>query len=357
MDFLKHIATILFLSILVTSCYTDFEPDVASTPVLCMNSLITADEPVAVELTRTWRYSSGTPGFDFDINVPDADVSMYVNGELKEHLEYTDMAQEPEYDGTENTRNMFRSDYAPREGDVVRLVARSDKYGNAEAEVRVPVAVPVDKAEFTAGISGFGRYDYEMSFNMSLDIRLYFTDPGSERNYYELTYRVDNPAPYTGTIDNVTWVDVGGNLNLYGGMDYDSEPLFSEHISVFESVMGGDAYGYTVFTDRQISGKTYPLHVRFNAGAYYCKNPLYRDDAFRSKIEFSLVSVSESYYSWLISQWMVEEGVTGSFGDIGFGDMITVHSNVSTGAGVVAARSIAVYDLELYEFLKQKFYE
>ena len=47
---------------MLTGCYQDFEPDLKSTPVVCINSNIIAGQPVTADVTRTWRYSEGAPG-------------------------------------------------------------------------------------------------------------------------------------------------------------------------------------------------------------------------------------------------------------------------------------------------------
>ncbi|MDE6693171.1 MAG: DUF4249 domain-containing protein, partial [Muribaculaceae bacterium] len=75
---LKYFHILLLSLVALTSCYTDFEPDLKSTPVVCINSLITAGDSIHVEVTRTWRYSEGDPLVKLDVMLRDAEVSLYV---------------------------------------------------------------------------------------------------------------------------------------------------------------------------------------------------------------------------------------------------------------------------------------
>jgi hypothetical protein len=114
MAILKHIKTLsaLLLITLLTGCYTDFTPDIEVQNKLCLNSVITADEPIILSLTRTYRYDEGDPDlggyFDTDsvfhevtgigseatkhidivLTDKDASVSLYVNDQYVEDLKY-----------------------------------------------------------------------------------------------------------------------------------------------------------------------------------------------------------------------------------------------------------------------------
>lgn len=55
--------------------------------------------------------------------------------------------------------------------------------------------------------------------------------------------------------------------------------------------------------------------------------------------------------------WHRDYGSLEELGNIGLGDPIWGYSNVSTGAGVVAAQSYTTYKLSLRDFLKESFSE
>ena len=62
--------------------------------------------------------------------------------------------------------------------------------------------------------------------------------------------------------------------------------------------------------------------------------------------------MSQSYYNWAVYRWNVDEGITGDLSDIGLAESKWGYSNVSTGAGVVAAQSFSKATVNLKEFLK-----
>ena len=65
-----------------------------------------------------------------------------------------------------------------------------------------------------------------------------------------------------------------------------------------------------------------------------------------------LTTVSTSYYNWAVYKWNVDEGIMGDLSDIGLAESKWGYSNVSTGAGVVAAQSSSKATIDLKEFLK-----
>ncbi len=348
MDILKRNIILLATSVSLTGCYTDFEPDIHQPEMLCMNSLICAEEPVIVELTHTWNYPSG-PAYNIDTRVPGSDIELWINGSLKEKLSLITSVEDEPDNNTSGTR--FISTYTPHEGDEVRLFATSDRYGNAEATIKVPVAVVPDKIVWSADPGNTSRYDYQMSCNPTISAEVYFTDPAESDNYYMVDYNVNNPEPYAGTIGNITWLDCGGKLSIWS-LNYDVEPLFSEHISVLESVMGSDAFGYSIFSDRSISGRNYPLHILLERGYYYCLNPLDEDRVFDTTIDINLYSITESYYNWFISQWKLDDSFTGSLSNTGLSEAFFCKSNVSSGAGIVAAYNYSTATINLHDFLQ-----
>ena len=100
MDILKTTLPLL-TGLLLSGCYENFDPGVEATPVLCVNSLITAGEPVEVSVQRTWAYM----GPEGPFAVPDARVEVLVNG-----------SEAP-------------AGYLAREGDRIAITARSDSWG------------------------------------------------------------------------------------------------------------------------------------------------------------------------------------------------------------------------------------
>lgn len=317
----------MLLAVLSTGCYEDFAPEIDTQPVLAINSLITAGQPIVAEVTHTWVYSEGWTNA-VDYTVDDAVVSIYANDAV--------------VDG----------DYLAREGDKIRIVAESKKYGSAWAEVAVPYAVAEPDLEYSATLVSDWRQNDNWAMNsdvrFNVDISLSLSDNPATADYYKLSY---------GTFVNINFGTDGAFIDspvdFYPGtFDEKIEPIFSEHISVFESMMGSDAYRFTYFTDRQFSGKSYTLHLRFTDARYNVRNPVYDESLLDCGYVLELQTISPSLYNWANYMWQTDNGVTGDIIDLGFGDPIWGYSNVSTGAGVVAARATSSVRVNLKDFLK-----
>ena len=67
--------------------------------------------------------------------------------------------------------------------------------------------------------------------------------------------------------------------------------------------------------------------------------------------------MSPSYYNWANYIWQRDSGTLTELGDYGFGDPIWGYSNVSSGAGVVAAQSKSVCTIDLTDFIQETIHE
>ncbi len=352
MAILKHLyifALLFLLNMSLTSCYQTFEPDLKADPVLCMNSEITPGNPVILYLTRTWNWTENSYN-GMDVSVRDADVRLYVNGEYQETLipdeidnGYNPGSPYPQF------RPCFRSEYLPVSGDVVRLEASSPKYGKAEAEVTIPHPVKIDDIEIGnlevwsyGDTSGFPAVEDRCEYLISYRAYVRFTDPEQSGDCYDL---VVNTTPYSDFDNQAT-------SYAYIFPDFDDEPLFTEHVSVLESAIT-DAYDYTIFSDRQINGKTYPLKVGLEKCEFYYRNPDNLPAPKEYGVVFQLRHIDESYYKHVISVWEVNQSISGALGGIGLADQVYPYSNVSTGAGIVAAYAVTQVTVPFVELISR----
>lgn len=326
MAILKKIYPILVLPLLA-GCEEVFTPDMPHTPVLSVNSLITSGEPIGVDVSKSRLYTDTASNA---AGVKDAVVNIYSNGQLQ------------------------LDSYIPKEGDDIRIVAQSHALGQAEAKVMIPIAVPISDVKWTAsdveihsyqfGEMELNRWEHDISFKLNVELTI--LDPSSD-NYYKFGYGFPD---FNGDSDEDDNYSSPGNYGLWiSGLQYNLEPIFSEHIGIFESIMGGDAEGFTFFTDRQFLGKSYTLHLQFD-------NCVYRgSDDFMPEPQLSLIlfSISPSYYNWANYVWQRDNGSLTDFSDYGLGDPIWGYSNVSSGAGVVAAQSKSSYTIDLTDFIRE----
>ncbi len=315
----------------MTSCYTDFVPDIDVSPVLCVNSMITAGEPITVSVSRSRLYTDTFS--DAGSKVDDAVVTIYANGSAVE------------------------ASYLPAEGDRIRILVESRTYGTAVAEVTVPVCLPAEKLQWCAAPNSVWTQTlpgWEMVAQITFDVNAELTvaDPAGTENFYKVDFY--------GTLDGEVvsgggWFDQPeGPVYFYpGSLDCDYEPIFSEHIDLLESVSGTTAYGFSFFTDRTFQGGSYPLHLRFTDMTYNVSSMDYDESLLDCEIVIELSSISQSYYKWGLYDWQIDNGLLGDMSEIGFGDPLPGYSNVSTGAGIVAARSSRSYRISLRDFLRE----
>lgn len=353
----------LILSLVLTSCFSDFEPDIESKPVLCMISNISDGDSIKVSLTHTWRWSDKTESvsencpwgsdgkLDSDLLVKNAQVKLYVNDEYKETLKFSKgiggsgsypddgiIYRWDDYPWTTTGYVYYIAEYIPKCGDKIRLEAESDEYGSAWAEVMVPQTVEIDSVDYT--ISNFEDRNSTLSefYIFDMNLSMWFSDPGNETNYY--MFDTSSSGYFKGEDDR--GIEYKESVTF---RDETDDPLFTEHVSAIDHVLA-ETSGYSFFSDRQISGKSYPLHVRLEAVSYQIDNRLATPDMENSYISLILYSISPSYYRHVISVWAANDGIVGSLGDVGLAEPVFAASNVSTGAGVVSA--FTKYEYKLY---------
>lgn len=326
MAILRYIIAIM-AAYMLTSCYEDFDPGINAEPVLCLNSLITAGEPIKVDVSHTGMFDDENSIFNNDVK--DAKITIFANEQVVEQS------------------------YLPKKGDRIRIVADSPTYGMATAEVTVPYPAPIENVKFTPtatkvwiGDKDFYHYEMLAQITFNLNIEMGIKDFPGIANYYKFGYGEKR--------DDLNNNESSTNQSLLMGIfNYDSEPIFKEHISVFETVMGnGDDIEFLFFTDKQFSGKTYTLHINFTDSDFRISSQKYDESLLECKIPLYLTTISQSYYNHAVYKWNIDNGVLGDMADIGFADPTWGYSNVSTGAGVVAAQSTANVTIDLTEFLK-----
>lgn len=328
MDILKSVI-IAAISIVATSCYQDFTPDIDVNPVLSINSLITAGEPIKVAVGHTWLYTDYSQNGHY---VEDASVVVKVNGQVVD------------------------SSYLPLPGDKIEISASHPEYGEATAAVTVPQLPSASVEGLRANLDSYwagGPEGYEMlcmlDFTVKADIKVH--DNGAGPDYYAIGYASQGPERRSGLLYSR---DQPIEVSFFGGvLDCDAEPIFGEHIEAFEAMMASEDTGFAFFTDRQFPGGDYTMHLKFDNGSYYVNLAGWDEEALDCAIIVSVHSVSESYYSQARFEWQDMNSYLGDLSDLGLSEPIWGYSNVSTGAGVVAAQSISYLRLPMAEFLRE----
>ena len=338
MALLKKII-IASLPFLLYGCREDIEPLIDTRPVLCLNSLITAGKPIEVSVTRTWVYTDSKGGNDHSVS--DAKVSIYANG------------------------NLVSDDYLAQEGDIIRIEAYSNTYGSAWAEVTVPLATPISNVKYTPTLKDLwynDREEWGVSLDLTFDISTTLSIPNDPQAnlFYDLDFTTFSPANEKDS-DSTDYYDAHGELlrwytqpsevHFYGGSFILRDPFFSEYVGAFDDMMDwADIYA-SFFSNHQFKGTTQDIHVDFQDCSFritqWDRNP----ELLECGYVFTLYSISESYCKWLNYRWQSDQSLMEEIIDIGLAEPMWGYSNVSTGAGVVAARSSRTVSINIKDFL------
>lgn len=334
MAILRYIIPIT-ATLLLAGCEKEFMPKIDSEPVLCVNSLITAGEPIDVNVTHTWVFNDIKGESLHDVT--DAKVSIYINGELASE------------------------DDIPKEGDHIRIIVHSEEYGDAEASVTVPYSVPVELMDFTIEvvdtiIDADCPMAEDIMFNTKFRIKVY--DTNRTDDLFKLNYK-----KWYNSGDDIVHVEEWNSDYAYvylylGAFDYNSEPIFDECLNTYEDIIGD--YGDTtplVFTDRQFVNKDYTLTIRFDRGTFHVDAPEYNSDLYDCGIELSVSTISRSYYDHELNMLQLSKDGISNLANMGLAEQAWGYSNVSTGAGVVAARAVSTITVSFKDFIEQTLHD
>lgn len=317
----------ILLLLSLSSCIEDFVPDVDTRPVLCLNSVITAGEPVDVQVSRTWFYTDTAGARNH--TVQDATIRIYANGS-----------------------EVNPDQWLPSPGDLVRIEAFSPTYGEASAEVRVPLAPVADIGRIDTIVTSswsidYGKFEVGRVINFNLKVELFVHDPNPASEYYHVGFS----SAATGEILDDNGEHIMSSDLTVGDINYEAEPIFSEHIGELDYISGADPAGFTFFTDRQFTGSSYTLHLDLTRMQYTIQATHYDPEDVEGLFFINLSSVSESYYNYANYLWQTGDGLIGDLSDIGFSAPVWGYSNVSTGAGLVCARTPLKLTVNLRDFI------
>ncbi|MDE6381199.1 MAG: DUF4249 domain-containing protein [Muribaculaceae bacterium] len=329
MDILKKTIPII-LPFLLTGCYETFDPKIDTKPVLCLSSMITAGSPIEVKVSRTWLFTDIEGSKDHSVD--DAVLRIYANG------------------------SPVDAGYRPEQGDHIRIVASSARYGEAEAEVTVPIATRISGIEFKNKMESLWTMDtpgwgIDATIKFGINISMTLEDKGNTDNFYFLTDKTYCPSSPDEDEDNF-YEDTKNSfrISLSSGNFESVDPVFYEQTGAFEEVMNYSSFN-KFFSDRLLDRETNTLNFGFTPCYFEISGWNGDPDELECGWKITLQSISESYYNWLAYTWQTDGIVFGDFADMGLAEPIWGYSNVSTGAGVVAAKSSTTVEINIKDFL------
>ena len=328
---LRYLPVIAILTFISPSCVEkiEFEGDAMETKIV-LYSILQPDSVITVFISK----SHAVFDYKFEpVQITDAVVKLYRDGELAETLAYVAPSPQPEYHSPVLHSKYVSKGIKPVPGSTYRIEAEIPTLKTVAGETSLPDIVPIEKID-TASY----KQD-EMRAYLVAKVR--FDDPGGRDNYYMVSGRQKNghyngnPAEpwYPGSSVSVTEND------LYLGAD--DEPLIAPNLN--EDPLGIYSNNFRVFTDELIGGRQYDLTLKLS----YMKPDTAHYEFSCSQIY--LQSITRDLYMYLLSYSAHVEA-----SDAYISEPVLVYTNVENGLGVVGARSFSSATIQIGRYPVEK---
>ncbi len=314
---------------LTTSCFktVDLE-DLRPDPKLVLNSVASQGEPLKASVSRTWFYTEDNP----NISIEDAKVNLYVNDRLIEEMIWD--VEEYEYYSIGN----YVSSYSPVSGDKVRIEVSKSGFKDIVAEEIVPGRPPL--LNFVA--EKIEAHDPYASTVVKKRFKVTIKDDPNAANYYLISFLVGVPI-YDYDPDDWTKPPVYSGEYYWRPpyMDYASEPLFGNKISILDKVFGNDwlsGYNGRPFSDEQINGKEYTINLEESSYSGHWQS---ESESLPDSAKVYLYAISESYYKYLSALNSLSEGsLNNDLANAGLAEPVRVFSNIEGGLGILGTACV-----------------
>lgn len=325
---MKHIF-LLALLLLVTSCMKEIDLEhLRPDPKLVLNCVITQNKPIIVSLSRTWFYTEG----ESNILMDGVDVKLYVNERFVEQLSLNLDAN------NYNTFGNYVATYVPVIGDKIRIEAKKDGFKPVMAEDIVPP--PPTLLNFVAEnhyIQGSYYNYFQERFKVT------FKDDPATVNCYLISFSRGYPVYEHEDGDWEKPEVYQGTYKWHSqSVDYASEPVFENTISILDKVMGNDWLSGgrgRPFSDELFNGKEYTM--KLDRGYYGYWSDSTNPDRMPDSIRVYLYAISESYYKYMTALTSLNDGsLNNDLADIGLAEPVRVFNNIEGGVGILGTACV-----------------
>ncbi|MDO9634892.1 MAG: DUF4249 domain-containing protein [Paludibacter sp.] len=310
-----HKILILLLStILLVACEKEIEfKGEISNPMIVVNSYVSPDSLVYAHLTKSKFFLSSKKGFDY---VNNAEVSIYVNSQFKENLNFT-------ADG------MYRGSFKPMVGDTVKLLVKTAGFEDVESVTIIQSPSTILSVDTTMVIKYRdlvieGKDTMACYYSGDVDFRIKINDNGNEQNYYRLVVKKRFEKSVG---DEIIIQDYFISFILEGFEDQTGTLL-----NLFED--SGNSSDQHLITDELFNGKEFIL--KFKTDFDYLEIfPGYEDDypyyesSDTTYVIINLQTISKDMYLYLKSK----ESAEGVFDGI-FTEPVQIYNNITNGIGI-----------------------
>lgn len=285
-------------------------------PLLVMNGYLTPDSVVNVHLTKSRFILDTTPDFD---EVKDATVELYVNGALKERLQYV-------------SGGNYRGNYYPHPNDEITVKASAPGMNAVEATTRIPndPDFVLTKSDVTYSEEDSKYFTTEYKDRVQhINYEVTLKDKAEEENFYFVKiYHISCYEPDVKIVVNANLKEImsqyitNGDISVGDLMDINSDE--------------NDNRLRNIFADTFVNGKELTLLFKrkdvIGLYKYYKEKPYSSRYSGEDEYQFTLSSMSKELYQYIISADKAYYA-----GDNPFSEPVQVKSNVKNGLGILGS--------------------
>ena len=341
---MKQYISALLLFIL-TGCLLSCEKDIAfkgtiTDPLLVLNSLLTPDSVVSVHLSQSRFILGDIKPFT---HISDANVSLFVNGKLKEQF-------------THDANGQYMGTYLPNAGDEVRMEVKANGYDPVSSQTVIPHNPNVVVNDSTVTVEEWKNEAPNQPNTIfktrrrNMQVQLKLIDAADQENYYYIKATINFYRD--GAL--VRQKDIKLKLSeLLKNNSADSE-------NIFEDVFGdGGTTDRTenLFSDAHVNGKEILFDFNFDdtleSSKYVngVKVESSQDDELIVEYIIEIAEISKDFHLYIVSG-----NKAANAEDAGFSEPIQVHSNIQNGLGILGAynsyRFVSRFESEYYPYYR-----
>jgi len=343
----SQIVIVFFSLLIISSCSQriDFENEFM-TNQLVVNAIVAADSLIRIDVYRNTSINEATY-----IQVPDADVSIWQNGDRLEtlKLDYTltpnwyESGKHDEYDTT-----FFYTTTSTKAlpGATYQLEVRHPNFETARCETTIPPQIQITGLDTSSTYELAGNTE-SMQFNFTVHL----SDPSENNNYYRIMVYQQVGRKYEDYTNEDTTSYIG--INNWGLAHIKSnDPVFiNENEDADNEIIGGSLNSYDVFSDELFNGENYKLKFQIIYAAMWSGGGGEREPEYKIEpgefyhFTVELQSMSRETYLYFKSVDSQQ-----SVNDLPFIEPVPVFNNVENGMGIFGSYSSSRVEVTFGEY-------
>ncbi|MDD2247099.1 MAG: DUF4249 domain-containing protein [Proteiniphilum sp.] len=301
----RKIYPLFIVTIFLMSCekYIDFKETI-SDPLLVLNATLTPDSMVSIQLTQSQFVLGEFKPFP---TVRDADVTIFVNGEMKEKLIH-------------RSDGIYMGEYSPVPKDEIKVKVIVDGYNRIFSQTVIPHKPIITVTDSTVSTRTVVANE---TVYRTLKLQLKLNDTFNEENYY-----------YIKGVRNYYCED---KLLLSLPISLDLSSVLKNNVideDIFNEIIGNDLdknRSANLFSDLLIDGENilFDFHLSDIIGSTTSVNGDELDDDMSIEYIIEIGEISVELYHYLIS---VNKALVNE--DMPFFEPFRVYTNIENGIGI-----------------------